>query len=63
MKIHIEQLECLCVLEEPIMLNTQDPLIDKDTIIEEWHIEVLRKFRVEELDVKNVLANGKKIYT
>ena len=56
MKIHIEQLECLCVLEEPIMLNTQDPLIDKDTIIEEWHIEVLRKFRVEEIRCKKCVS-------
>lgn len=60
MKIHIEQLECLCVLEEPVMLKTQDPIIDRDTVIEENHIEILKKFRIDEVEVKNFLANGQK---
>ena len=62
MKIHVEQLKSQCVLDEDIILNTEIPLIEKDTVLEDKHIDTLKKFGVEYLEIEPWLANSKPFF-
>ena len=46
MKIHVEQLKSQCVLDEDIILNTEIPLIEKDTVLEDKHIDTLKNLEL-----------------
>ena len=58
--IHREQLEVGCILDEDIFVKTSQPIVRKDTVIEEKHMEILEAFLVEQVHVKDVLVTGDK---
>jgi len=58
MKIRVESLKEGCVLEEDVMGMTNSPIIPKETIIDKDHINILLSFKVNEVNVKNKLADG-----
>lgn len=58
--IHREQLQVGCILEEDVFAKTSQPIMRKDTVINERHIEVLEAFLIQQVRVKDVLINGEK---
>lgn len=59
MKIHISQLEEGCILSKPILSATNQPLAYKNTIITKHIKEALIAFLVKEVEVENILDNGR----
>lgn len=58
MEVHPSQLTPQCVLLEDVRGKTKRPIITKNTVINELHIEVLRSFLINEVKVSPKLANG-----
>lgn len=59
MKIHIDQLQEGCILSDNVLSATNRPIILKNAIINKHLIDVLQAFLVKEVQVANLLANGK----
>lgn len=59
MKIHISQLQEGCILTDNILSATNQPLAYKNTIITKQLKEALQAFLIKEVQVANVLDNGK----
>lgn len=52
MKIKVENLQAGCILNEDVMGLTQYPLIRKETILTDKHVEVLKAFLIKDVRVK-----------
>lgn len=58
LQVHPLQLVPDCVITEDIYGKTNHPIVKKDTIVSETHIQVLQSFLIEEVEVASRLANG-----
>ncbi|MFB1051698.1 HD-GYP domain-containing protein [Paraliobacillus sp. JSM ZJ581] len=58
MEVHPSQLTPQCVLIDDVFGKTNRPIISKNTVISELHIEVLHYFLINEVRVSPQLANG-----
>lgn len=59
MKIHISQLQEGCILSKNILSTTNKPLAFKNTIVTEHIKNALNAFLIKEVEVENILDNGK----
>lgn len=59
MKVHPRELVPGCLIIKDVMGKTTYPIIPKNTVVEEEHIEVLLKFQIPYVDVAKKLVNGK----
>lgn len=58
MQVKPTQLEPGCVLLNDVIGKTKYPIIPKQTVLTEKHIEILKGFLVKSVDVDHCLANG-----
>ncbi|QPC47939.1 HD-GYP domain-containing protein [Mangrovibacillus cuniculi] len=58
MRVKVSDLVEGCILEEDVMGKSKFPLVAKNTVIDQLHIEVLQSFLIEEVHVSLVLVNG-----
>ncbi len=56
--VHPSQLIPQCVITNDVFGMTNRPIVPKDTIINEIHIEVLRRFLIDKVEVAPKLASG-----
>lgn len=58
MKVATSDLIPGCILFRDVKGKTNRPIIPKNTVLEEIHIQVLKKFLVEQVEVSKTLASG-----
>ncbi|GEN44677.1 HD-GYP domain-containing protein [Alkalibacillus haloalkaliphilus] len=58
MKVHPQQLIPGCLIIKDVMGQTLTPIIPKNTVVEPIHLQVLKKFKVLEVEIANKLVNG-----
>ena len=56
--VHPTQLIPKCILTTDIFGKSNRPIIPKDTVLEEIHIEVLKRFLIDQVEVATKLASG-----
>lgn len=59
MRVKASQLIPGCILLKDVKGKTNRPIIPKDTVLTELHLDVLNKFLVDEVDVASKLEGGK----
>jgi len=59
MRVKVSQLTPGCVLLKDVLGKTKRPIIRKNTVLTALHIEVLRKFLIDSVEVSTKLENGK----
>ncbi|CQR45791.1 Cyclic di-GMP phosphodiesterase response regulator RpfG [Paraliobacillus sp. PM-2] len=62
MEVHPSQLTPECVLVSDVFGKTKRPIVLKNTIISEMHIQVLQQFLIDKVEVAPKLANGAPFY-
>ncbi len=58
LQVHPQQLIPGCIVTKPIIGKTKHPIIDKNTVITEEHIHVLKHFNIDSVEVSEKLASG-----
>ncbi|NIK12772.1 HD-GYP domain-containing protein [Alkalibacillus almallahensis] len=58
MKVHPQQIVPGCLVTKDVIGNTVTPIIPRNTVVEPIHIQVLEKFRINEVEVANKLVTG-----
>ncbi|MCA1065648.1 HD-GYP domain-containing protein [Rossellomorea sp. AcN35-11] len=59
MKVHRGELQLGCIVAEDIMGMSVSPIIPKNTVIEEEHLNVLQAFNITELVIEKTKADGR----
>lgn len=59
MRVHPSQLIPGCLIISDVQGKTNRPIVPKKTVVESIHIEVLKKFLVQEVEVGSKLMDGK----
>jgi HD-GYP domain-containing protein (c-di-GMP phosphodiesterase class II) len=57
-RVKVNQLQEGCILSEDVLGKSNNPIIPKNTILTPLLLTVLKKFFIEDVYVKSVLANG-----
>ncbi|MGR3766363.1 HD-GYP domain-containing protein [Rossellomorea sp. NS-SX7] len=60
MKVYREDVQTGCILEEDIMGMTSNPIIPKNTVLNEEHMKILRAFNITEITIENTKADGQR---
>lgn len=58
MNIHIADLKPGCILAEDIFKSTNRPIMKANTVISSEHIEFLKAFLIDQLEIENTLIDG-----
>lgn len=58
MWVHPKQLVPGCLIISDVMGKTNRPIIPKNTVVSDIHINILRKFLIEQVEVASNLTNG-----
>ncbi|WP_175989813.1 HD-GYP domain-containing protein [Bacillus sp. Marseille-Q1617] len=58
MKVHRDEVQTGCILEKDIMGMTANPIIPKNTVLNEEHIKILRAFNITEVMIEKTKADG-----
>ncbi|GGE48121.1 HD family phosphohydrolase [Pullulanibacillus camelliae] len=58
MKVSTKELKKGCILITDIFSKTTHPIIPKQTVLSEIHLDVLKAFNIQEVDVDRLLADG-----
>ncbi|WP_052144688.1 HD-GYP domain-containing protein [Halalkalibacter okhensis] len=58
MKVKLNQLKKDCILLKDVMGLTDLPIVKKNTVLTEDHIELLKMFLIESVEVESLLTNG-----
>ncbi len=58
MNINIEELEVGCIVQQDIYGKTQYPIIPKNTVVSELHMQVLKDFLIQDIVVEKTKADG-----
>ncbi|SFL74837.1 HD-GYP domain, c-di-GMP phosphodiesterase class II (or its inactivated variant) [Gracilibacillus orientalis] len=58
MQVHPQQLISGCITTKQVFGKTRHPIIDKNTVINEEHIQVLKHFNIDSVEVSEKLASG-----
>lgn len=58
MRVKVSDLVEGCILEEDVMGKSKFPIVQKNTVIEQLHLEVFQSFLIEEVQVSSTLVNG-----
>ncbi|KAA0566112.1 HD-GYP domain-containing protein [Rossellomorea aquimaris] len=59
MKVHRGEIQLGCIVAEDIMGMAANPIIPKNTIIEEEHLTILQAFHITELIIEKTKADGR----
>jgi HD-GYP domain-containing protein (c-di-GMP phosphodiesterase class II) len=57
-KVHRDEVQTGCILEKDIMGMTANPIIPKNTILNDEHIKILRAFNITEVTIEKTKADG-----
>jgi HD-GYP domain-containing protein (c-di-GMP phosphodiesterase class II) len=57
-KVHRDEVQTGCILEKDIMGMTANPIIPKNTILNDEHIKILRAFNIIEVTIEKTKADG-----
>lgn len=60
MEIQVSQLIPGCILTKDVIGKTSYPIINKDTVLTDEHILILKKFLISKVKVSQTLADGRK---
>ncbi|MGM0842581.1 MAG: HD-GYP domain-containing protein [Bacillota bacterium] len=63
MKVHRGEIQLGCIVAEDIMGMAANPIIPKNTVIEEEHINILQAFHITELIIEKTKADGRPFRT
>ncbi|MCA1011853.1 HD-GYP domain-containing protein [Halobacillus halophilus] len=58
MRVHPSQLVTGALITKDVMGRTKNPIIPKNTLVHPIHIQVLKKFLIESVEVANKLSDG-----
>ncbi|GGM28695.1 HD family phosphohydrolase [Paraliobacillus quinghaiensis] len=58
MRVHPTQLIPKCILTTDVFGQSNRPIVPKDTVLEEIHINVLKRFLIDRVEVATKLASG-----
>jgi HD-GYP domain-containing protein (c-di-GMP phosphodiesterase class II) len=58
MKIHRDEIQAGCILEKEIMGMTANPIIPKNTVLNDEHIKILRAFNITEVTIVKTRGGG-----
>ncbi len=62
MRIKLFEIKEGCILSEDIFSKTNRPIIPKKTVITHLHIDVLKAFLIQEVEIESTLVNGEPFY-
>lgn len=57
-EVHPDQLIPQCVIESDVYSKTRYPIVKRDTVLDDQHIDVLKRFLITKVEVSEKLANG-----
>ncbi|MGM0853649.1 MAG: HD-GYP domain-containing protein [Bacillota bacterium] len=63
MKVHRGEIQLGCIVAEDIMGMAASPIIPKNTVIEEEHLNILQAFHITELIIEKTKADGRPFRT
>ncbi len=58
LKVHRDEVEVGCIIENDIMGLTKNPIVPKNTVINEEHIKILQAFNIAELTIEKTKVDG-----
>jgi HD-GYP domain-containing protein (c-di-GMP phosphodiesterase class II) len=62
LRINLIEIKEGCILSEDVFSKTNRPLIPKKTVILNMHIDVLKAFQIQDIEIENTLVNGAPFY-
>jgi HD-GYP domain-containing protein (c-di-GMP phosphodiesterase class II) len=62
LRINLSEIKEGCILSEDVFSKTNRPLIPKKTVISNMHIDVLKAFLIQDVEIENTLVNGAPFY-
>ena len=62
MRINLIEIKEGCILSEDVFSKTNRPIIPKKTVISNIHIDVLKAFKIQDVEIENTLVNGVPFY-
>ncbi|MCA1054874.1 HD-GYP domain-containing protein [Rossellomorea aquimaris] len=61
MKVHRDDVQAGCILEDDVMGMTVNPIIPKQTILTDEHIKILRAFNITEVTIEKTRVDGRNV--
>src|SRR5690625_3439345 len=63
MKVKVTQLIPGCILQEDVIGKTGQPIVLKQTVLTNEHINILEKFLINDVHILSELADGSRFHT